>query len=74
MGVVGSCRLPGLKELGLDVLYEVGQMGFFSWREKLWGPRYGHAGGDRGGEGEGSGKADDCRFVSVRKDFWSVIL
>lgn len=38
MGLQGpGWRLPGLRELGLDVLYEPGQMGWFRWREMCFG-------------------------------------
>lgn len=36
-------RLPGLRALGLDLLYEVGQMDFFTWRIQLFGPQYARA-------------------------------
>lgn len=41
--LANSPRLPGLRALGLDALFEVGQMDFFTWRGQLFGPRYARA-------------------------------
>lgn len=52
-GHVGLGQLPGLRALGLDVLYEFGQMDVFTWRSRLFGQRYGRAKSAEGFESAG---------------------
>lgn len=63
LGFVGPCQLPGLRELGLDTLYEVGQMDSRLWRETWFG-----------GNGQsGAAKSAEGVFAGPR-DFWSVVM
>lgn len=61
-------RLPGLRALGLEVLFEVGQMDFFTWRVRLFGSRYARAEVVEASESVGGMKDGESGGARVREE------
>ena len=71
LGSGGPCQLPGLRKLGLDVLYGGEQIVFFKCREKSVERDEGEGGAENERDGERDGRRE---IEEGSRDFWSVVM